>query len=379
MVEHAVPERRVPKMSRMGSTVGRPTVGRPIELRSDNAAGVAPEILAAVAAANTGSALAYGDDPWTQRLQDRVRDVFEHPTATVFPVVSGTAANALGLAALCPPWGAVLCHETAHIMNSECGATSLFGGGAVMRGVPGEGFLVSPDALQHAFDATRWGDPHHSQPAVLSLTLPTDYGTVYTPAEVAALAEMARSRGMRVHIDGARIANALVSLGCTPAELTWRAGVDVLSLGATKNGALSTDAIVCFDPGVAAELVYRTKRAGHVASKMRFQSVQLDAYLTDGLWLRLARNANEMMAKLSAGLAALGVDAVNEAHVNMLFARMDDSVADALAAAGLLFYKMGRGQVRFVTSFQTTEQDVDDVLAIVAAAMAEDEPSNVAR
>lgn len=339
----------------------------PIELRSDNAAGVAPEILAAVAGADTGSALAYGGDEWTARLEARVRDVFEHPTARVFPVVSGTAANALGLAALCPPWGSVLCHHSAHILNSECGATSMFGGGAVMRGLPGDGKLVSTEALAHAFATTRWGDNHHSQPAVLSLTCPTDHGTLYRPAHVAALAELAGTHRLRVHMDGARIANALVALGATPAELTWRAGVRVLSLGATKNGALSTDAIVSFDGDASEQLVYRLKRAGHVASKMRFQSVQLDAYLTDDLWLRLAERANAAMARLAAGLADLGVTTVDPVEANMAFVPIDDAWQARLADAGVLFYGMGPGLARFVTSFQTTDAMVDDVLARMAA------------
>ena len=178
----------------------------------------------------------------------------------------------------------------------------MFSGGAVMRGLPGDGSLLDGDALGTAFATTRWGDPHHSQPAVLSLTSPTDFGAVYPVAQVAELAATANERGLRVHLDGARIANAIAALGCTPADLTWRAGVDVFSLGATKNGALSTDAIVCFDAALAEQLVYRIKRAGHVASKMRFQSVQLEAYLTDGLWLRLAVQANAAMARLAGGL-----------------------------------------------------------------------------
>ncbi len=231
-----------------------------IELRSDNAAGAAPEMVDAVVAANTGSALAYGDDPVTADLERVVRQVFEHPTARVFPVTSGTAANALALTALCPPWGAVLCHQSAHILNSEGGATSMLGGGAVMQGVSGPNHRIDPDRLNATLDAVRWGDPHHSQPAVLSLTQPSDMGTVYTVAEVTALADIARERGLRVHIDGARIANATARLGCSPAELTWRAGVDAVSLGATKNGALSAEAIVVFDDTAADELVYRTKR-----------------------------------------------------------------------------------------------------------------------
>ncbi len=340
-----------------------------IELRSDNAAGAAPEIMSAIAAANTGSALAYGADDWTARLRDTVRAVFEHPDAEVFPVVSGTAANSLALAGLCPPWGSVLCHETAHILQSECGATSMFGGGAVMRGIGGEHYRVTRSALVEAFGATRWGDPHHSQPSVLSLTVPSDHGTVYPPQQIAELTALARSRGLRVHIDGARVANALATLGCTPADLTWRAGVDALSLGATKNGALSTDAIVCFDPVISEQLVYRVKRAGHVASKMRFQSAQLIAYLTDDLWLRLAGTANAAMTQLATGLLGFGVELLNEPDVNMVFARLDPAAADRMDESGLLFYRMSADTIRLVTSFQTTAAEVDEALTRIKSAL----------
>ena len=340
-----------------------------IELRSDNTASIVPEILEAVVSANHGTALAYGGDELTARLEAVVRDVFEHPTARVFPVTSGTAANALSLSALCPPWGAVVCHETAHILNSECGATSAFGGGAVMRGVGGDDFRIAPDVLEAWLAGVWWGDPHQSQPAVLSLTQPTDRGTVYSLAEVETLTAIARSRSMRIHIDGARIANALAALDCSPADLTWRAGVDVVSLGATKNGALSAEAIVVFDDDVAEQLVYRVKRAGHVTSKMRFQSAQLIAYLTDGLWLRTAADANHRMRDLAGGLEQLGVELINRPDVNMLFARVDDSASDQLESAGLLFYRMGTGVIRLVTSWQTTADDVEAALEAFAAAL----------
>jgi threonine aldolase len=338
-------------------------VTRQIELRSDNASGVAPELLAAVVAANAGSALAYGADAWTARLQQVAAGVFERADVTVFPVVSGTAANALSVAALCPPWGAVLCHESAHILRSECGATSMFSGGAVMRGLPGARSLLDVDALRDAFATTRWGDPHHSQPAVLSLTSPTDLGAVYPVERVALLAATAKERGLRVHLDGARIANAIAALGCTPAELTWRAGADVVSLGATKNGALSTDAIVCFDAALAEQLMYRVKRAGHVASKMRFQSAQLEAYLTDGLWLRLALRANDAMARLATGLTKLGVEFDLPPDANIVFVRTDPHVVDRLETDGVLCYRLAPDTIRMVTSFQTTDIDVDEVLA----------------
>lgn len=335
-----------------------------IELRSDNAAGVAPEILQAVTSANVGSALAYGGDDVTSELQAVVREVFEHDSARVFPVTSGTAANALALTAMCPPWGAVLCHETAHIVTSEGGATSMLGGGAVMRGLPGDDFRLTAAGVRAALDRARWGDPHESQPAVLSLTSPTDMGTIYPLAEIAELTAIAADRDVRTHLDGARIANALVALDCSPADLTWRSGVHALSLGCTKNGALSSEAIVVFDDDIADQLVYRTKRSGHVTSKMRFQSAQVIAYLTDGLWLRLAANANDRMAQLAAGLGALGVEFVNRPDVNMVFARVSDTAAASMADAGLLFYG-GGGMIRLVTSWETTEDEITRALEIV--------------
>jgi threonine aldolase len=347
------------------STAGDPR----IELRSDNSVGVAPEILAAVAAADEGGAMAYGADAWTARLHDRVAEVFEHDDVAVFPVVSGTAANALGLSALCPPWGSVLCNEDAHIFTSEGGATSLFTS-AVMRGLSGDDHArLTAAAVEAALASTRWGDPHHSQPAVVSLTQPTEVGTLYPLDQVRAVIETARRRGLRAHLDGARLANAVVAIGCSPADATWRAGVEVLSLGATKNGALSTDAIVCFDPALREQLTYRLKRAGHVASKMRFQSAQLDAYLGDGLWLRLASTANAMMARLVAGLGELGIDPMHRPAVNIAFYELAPSIADAWAEAGLDFYRIGKDRVRLVTSFRTTAAEIDDALRRMATAV----------
>ena len=334
-----------------------------IELRSDNAAGVAPEILAAMQQANTGSALAYGGDEVTAHLQEVVRTVFEHPTARAFPVTSGTAANSLALSASTPPWGAVLCHPTAHIIGAEGGATSLLSGGAVMQGVDGDHALVDAGHLRAALEAVRWGDPHESQPSVVSLTLPSDHGTVYQPDQVAELTAIGREFGLRAHLDGARIANAVAALGCAPADVTWRAGIDVLSLGATKNGALSAEAIVAFDDRIAEELVYRTKRSGHVTSKLRFQSTQVATYLTDDLWLRLARVANQRMADLVAELDPLaphGVRLQERVDVNMAFVEMPPAAIEAAEAAGLLFYRMGPTTIRLVTSWQTTAEEITE-------------------
>jgi threonine aldolase len=322
--------------------------------------------MAALEAANTGTALAYGGDEVTAALHDVVREVFEHPTARVFPVTSGTAANSLALSASTPPWGAVLCHPTAHIITAEGGATSMYGGGAVMQGVDGAHGRIDPERLRGVLQAVRWGDPHESQPSVLSLTLPSDLGTIYQPAQVAELTGIAREHGLRVHVDGARIANAVAAIRCTPAEVTWQAGVDVLSLGATKNGALSSEAIVVFDDRIADELVYRTKRAGHVTSKLRFQSAQIAAYLTDGLWLRLAGHANQQMTDLVAELeqlASYGVRFPERVEANLAFVELPEAAMDALEAE-LLFYRMSATSARLVTSWQTTE---DDICAAAAA------------
>lgn len=346
------------------------TVGpAPIEFRSDNSAPIAPEIIAAMERANTGTTIAYGADAITAQLRDHVRTLFEHDGAEVFPVTSGTAANALSLAAMCPPWGAVLCHETAHIMVNEGGATSHLSAGAVMKGVAGPDHRMSPEALRSTLASARWGDNHQSQPTVLSFTQPTDFGTVYPLDELRELTTIARERNMKVHLDGARFANAVVHLGCSPAEMTWKAGVEVVSLGSTKNGGATAEAIVVFDPTVAAELHYRTKRAGHVTSKMRFLSAQLLAHLGDDLWLRLAGNANDRMHQLAEGLAALGVTLVNRPDVNMLFVELPDDRITRLEQAGLLFYRMGPGRLRLVTNWATTSDEIDDALTRIASVL----------
>lgn len=341
-----------------------------IELRSDNAAGVAPEVMRAAVDANDGSAMAYGGDDLTARLHELVADTFGAGHVSVWPVSTGTAANSLALAAMCPPWGAVLCHETAHIIRNEGGATSMFSGGAVMRGVGGGHARVEPDALREAIAETTPGDPHHSQPRVLSLTCPSDMGTVYSPTQVGELAAIARSQGMRVHLDGARLANAIVANSCTPEALTTAAGLDVFSLGSIKNGGMSADAIVCLDPSLDEELLYRTKRAGHVASKMRFASAQLVAHLEGALWLRLAERANAAMALLADGLTSEGCEFVESPAANMAFVRAETPLADALEAAGLDFYRITDTVIRFVTSWQTTDADAREVVRRWASARA---------
>jgi len=334
---------------------------------SDNTSGASPEILDAVARVNAGSAASYGADEVTAGLAARFADVFEHDV-TVFPVATGTAANALSLASLCPPYGVIYCHREAHVSVHECGAPEFYTGGAKLGLLDGAAGKITPEALAEALAAVWRGSEHMTQPAALSLTQASEFGAVYTVDELAALCDFAHAQGLRVHMDGARFANALAHLGCAPADITWRAGIDVLSFGATKNGAMAAEAVVFFDPELADGFLYRRKRGGHLISKMRFLSVQLEAYLEDGLWLRNAARANALAARLAAGLAALpGVTLDAPVEANMIFAWLPAALVEALVADGFRFHVMGadgaRQRVRLVVSFNTEEAAVDAFLA----------------
>src|SRR6266516_1400906 len=294
---------------------------------SDNAAGIAPEILAAISRANEGAALAYGRDTWTRRVEERFAELFAREAA-VFLVPTGTAANALALAHLTPPWGAVLCHAEAHVATDECGAPEFYGGGLKLVGLAGEAGKIAPDTLQRALDAGQWGGPHHVSPTGLSLSQATEAGTIYRPEEIRELAEIAHGRGMLVHMDGARLANALARLNASPAQATWMAGVDALSFGATKGGALAAEAIVFFDPARATNMQERRKRGGQLVSKHRFIAAQIEAYLADGLWLKLARHANAMADRLSDGLARAGLAPVWPVEANEVFVILPRQVSE---------------------------------------------------
>jgi threonine aldolase len=338
---------------------------------SDNAAGVSPEILEAIVRANDGAAPAYGADVLTQLLTGRFEEFFGHPVQC-YLVGTGTAANALSLAALCPPWGAVLCHEEAHIAVDECGAPELFTGGAKLLPLPGRDGKLSIDGLQRALARFRGGDQHQVQPAAVSLSQATEAGTVYRPDEIAALAEWAHARGLKVHMDGARFANAAVGIGASPAEITWRAGVDILSFGATKNGALAAEAVIVFDAGIGKEMLFRRKRAGHLFSKSRFLAAQFHAYLDGDLWRRNAAHANGMARKLAEGLGRIsGVAVLHPVEANEIFVRMPDALAAFLRQHEFLLHDWppsGADGRRLVTSPMTTEAEVDGLLAAAADA-----------
>jgi threonine aldolase len=342
---------------------------------SDNTAGIAPPILEAIARANAGYALGYGDDDWTKRVEQRFAGIFEHEVA-VFLVPTGTVANALALAHLTPPWGAVLCHEGSHIATDECGAPEFFGGGTKLVGLNGEASKISPATLRAALGGGAWGGPHHVKPAVLSLSQATECGTIYRVAEIKELAEIARKHGVMVHMDGARLGNALARMNVSLAEVTWKAGVDALSFGATKGGAMGAEAVIFFDPKHGANMPGRRKRGGATASKHRFIAAQIEAYLDGDLWLTLARHANAMADALSAGLTGAGCAPVWPVEANEVFAPIPVAADKRLKAAGAMYYpwpsdgialKADHMLVRLVTSFQTAQDDVDKFLAIVRA------------
>ncbi|WP_030932325.1 threonine aldolase family protein [Streptomyces sp. NRRL B-24720] len=333
---------------------------------SDNTAATSPEILEALTRAATGPALPYGADNHTAAAKRRLSEIFERDV-DVLLVSTGTAANSLSLAALTPPWGSVLCHRDSHINTDECGAPEFYTAGAKLAPLDGDDAKIDPDALRAAV-RRKAGDIHSVQPSVVSVTQATETGAVYTLDEVRNLGAITEEAGLRLHMDGARFAGSVASLGCTPAELTWRAGIDLLSFGATKNGTMTADAIVVFDRSLTPELTFRAKRAGQIPAKMRFQSAQLDAYLTDDLWLRNAAHANAMATRLQDGLKAVSeVGLLGTADANILFCRLPQQVIDGLLADGFTFYhdRWEPGVVRLVTSFATTEGDVDDLLDAV--------------
>jgi len=336
-----------------------------VNFRSDNVSGIAPEILAAIAAANNGDAPSYGADPITDRVARRFTEIFEREVA-VFPLATGTAANALALAAVTPPWGAVYCHEESHVQTDECGAPEFYAGGAKLIALPGADAKLSPAAVEARM--IEQGVVHHAQPAAISISQATEAGTLYTPAEVTALGALARRRGLALHMDGARFANAVAALGCTPAEITWRAGVDVLSFGATKNGALAAEAVIFFDPAKAADFAYRRKRGGHLFSKMRFLSAQLDAYLADDLWLRNGRHANRVAARLADGLAQIaGARLRHPTQANEVFVELPEKAIRALAQAGFGFYRWGGESslcLRLVAAFDSRLEDAEALIAL---------------
>lgn len=332
---------------------------------SDNTASVCPEILSAIAAANRELAAPYGEDPWTARLDEVLGDFFGAEVRAL-PVATGTAANALALATLTPPYGAIFCHSEAHIAVDECGAPGFFTGGAQLMLLEGEHGKLTAQALAPML-AAHPASVHNVQAAAVSISQASELGTVYRPAEIAALAEVVHRRGLYVHMDGARFANAVTYLDCHPGDLTWRAGVDVLSFGATKNGALAAEAVVFFNRDLVRDFELRRKRAGHLLSKLRFISAQLLAYLESGVWRRNAARANALAR--SIGNAA-GARLLHPVEANEVFVNLGDRHKESLRAAGFEFYDWGApasGTARLVASWDQDERHVEALCAALTA------------
>jgi len=328
---------------------------------SDNVTGVSPEIMAALNAANDGTAMPYGQDEYTQRLTSHFSGLFEKEV-TIFPVATGSAANALALSVMTPPFGAIYCHAESHINVDECGAPEFYTGGAKLVTLPSCDGKIHATDLATVLDRAGAGIVHHVQPASVSITQATEAGTVYSLNEIRAIAEVTKHHSLYLHMDGARFANAVASLGCSAADLTWRAGINILSFGATKNGALGAEAVVFFNQALAQSFAFRRKRSGHLFSKMRFLSAQLEAYIKDDLWLRNARHANRMARKLAQGLAELpDVKLCYPVEANEIFVQLPNTLITGLLAEGFQFYcKQGEPftTIRLVTAFNTKEADI---------------------
>ena len=355
---------------------------------SDNITGASAPVLAELLAANSGAAAPYGNDSATREAERRLAEVFGRDL-TVSLVATGTGANALALGLLAPPGTAVFCHEEAHVTEDECGAPEFFTGGAKLVGIPGPDGKLTPERLRETLARFPRGIIRQVQPAAVSLSQATESGTIYTCEEIGALASVAHAAGLSVHMDGARFANALVTLDVSPAAMTWQAGVDVLSFGATKNGALACEAVIVFDELLGRDLTFRRKRGGHTLSKGRLLGAQMNGYLRDGHWLDNARAANRAAARLEAGLTAMpGIRCPWRRGANEIFAILPRGVDEAVRAAGAYYYPWierslpraeaagpGETMIRLICSFETTDADVDAFLALVHAQFSEVGPN----
>ena len=338
---------------------------------SDNSGPAAPEILEAVLSANAGYENSYGGDSLMEKVERQLKEIFEAPDAAIYLVATGTAANALSLACLSPPWSTIFCHEHSHIQEDECGAPEFFTGGSKLTTVGGKHAKIDSRELAEAILSTGIIGIHNVQKGALSITNATELGAVYDLDEITELTSLAKSFELPVHMDGARFANALVKLGCSPAELSWRAGIDVLSFGGTKNGLLGVEAVIIFDPSLAWEFELRRKRGGHLFSKHRFLSAQMNAYLKDDLWLQLAQKANSAAVKLSRKLAKIEtVKIEHPTDVNMVFPSLPREIHNLAFSKKAAYYLWPPNQslegnpkeslkARLVCNWSTTDEEIE--------------------
>lgn len=338
----------------MGVDINR---SKKIQFASDNYSGICPEAAGAIMEANTGYACAYGNDPWTEKASDAIRGFFD-TDCEVFFVSNGTAANSLALAALCRPFHSVICHEVAHIETDECGGPEFFSGGTKILTIPGKMGRIDLEAAEQA--VTRRSDIHYPKPRVVSITQPTELGTLYTPEQLRSIGDFARRYDLRIHMDGARFANALAALDVHPSEISWKAGVDVLCLGGTKNGMAFGDAVIFFNRECAQEFGYRCKQGGQLSSKMRFLSAPWSSMLAGGAMLKNAGRANRAAIELEKRIRYLPVlEIVYPREVNSVFVAMPGEIAAAMKARGWHFYDfIGTGHSRFMCSWETATEDI---------------------
>jgi len=351
---------------------------RTINFASDNTSGVAPEVLTSISEAATSAAMPYGEDVFTKNLKRIANEIFEREV-NIFPVVTGSAANALALATVAPPYGTIYCHEQSHIEEDECAAPEFYMGGGKLHLLAGAHGKITSKDLHSALDISSPAPAvHRSPPAVVSITQSTEIGSLYTMEEVSSISEVARSHGLPLHMDGARFANAIVALGKSPAEVTWRSGVDILSLGATKNGAFAAEAVVFFNQDLVKDFEFRRKRGGHLLSKYRFLSAQLLPYLESNRWLHMAGNANLRASQLEKGLRDIkSISILYKVETNMIFLEMPVEYVSHFYNNNCLFYSWGDGKdrvfARLVTSFDTTQEDVKAFLEIAHSVAASSE------
>ena len=333
-----------------------------VKFASDNVTGACPEVLDAIVKANEGDSTPYGNDQISTELQDKFSEIFEKEVI-IFPTASGTAANALALSTMTPSFGNIYCHKLSHINTDECGAPEFYTGGGKLVPLQGVKGKITADELDEAIGGK--GIVHHTQPSSVSITQVCESGEVYQLDEIKKISEITHKHNLNMHMDGARFANALVSLDVTPAEMTWKSGIDVLSFGATKNGCIAAEAIIFFNKDLVGNIAFLMKRAGHLLSKMRFVSAQLDAYISDDVWLRNARHANKMGKKLSEGLNNHSdINLAFPTEANEVFATFPRNKIDHLNSEG---YKINEDEwngkaVRLVTAWNTQDGDVNQLL-----------------
>lgn len=340
---------------------------------SDNAAPAHPNVLAALARANDGYAMSYGTEPAMDRVRAQIQEIFEAPEAAIYLVATGTTANVLSLASYTRPWQTIYCHREAHAQTDECGAPEFYTGGARLTLLDGPDGKFDAKTLAAALGATNGGFVHSVQPGPVTITNTSECGTIYQPSEIAAISDVCRAHDLALHMDGARFANALVATGCSPAEMTWKAGVDVMSFGGTKNGLLGVEAVVLFDPAKAWEFELRRKRGGHLFSKHRYLSAQMEAYLADGLWLDLARAANAAAANLAGRLRGEGASFRHPPEANAVFACLPRAAHRRALGGGAHYYLWPFDQslegpddevlsARLMCSWCTTEADITSLI-----------------